>query len=133
MSVKIVTPPKMLATVSRAFKRDASVNAETRAVVQQAAEKLGYLYDSTAQAFRSQRSGFLAITLPSAPFRIAILGLLSLLLYVAWQKLTNQLDIKYTAPELPIDMKGQDQNKDMLFRIDSNAAEKSHLGGDASS
>lgn len=52
-------------TVSRAFKQDTSVNAETRAVVQKAATKLGYLYDSTAHAFRSQRSGFLAVTLPS--------------------------------------------------------------------
>ena len=52
-------------TVSRAFKQDTSVNAETRSAVQKAAAKLGYLYDSTAQAFRSQRSGFLAVTLPS--------------------------------------------------------------------
>ncbi len=52
-------------TVSRAFKQDASVNAETRAIVQKAAERLGYVYDSTAQAFRAQRSGFLAVTLPS--------------------------------------------------------------------
>ena len=52
-------------TVSRAFKQDASVNAETRALVQAAADRLGYVYDSTAQAFRAQRSGFLAVTLPS--------------------------------------------------------------------
>jgi LacI family gluconate utilization system Gnt-I transcriptional repressor len=52
-------------TVSRAFKQDASVNAETRTLVQQAADRLGYVYDSTAQAFRAQRSGFLAVTLPS--------------------------------------------------------------------
>ena len=52
-------------TVSRAFKQDASVNAETRASVQEAADRLGYVYDTTAQAFRAQRSGFLAVTLPS--------------------------------------------------------------------
>lgn len=52
-------------TVSRAFKEDASVNAATRAIVQDAADRLGYVYDTTAQAFRAQRSGFLAITLPS--------------------------------------------------------------------
>lgn len=52
-------------TVSRAFKDDASVNAATRAIVQNAADRLGYVYDTTAQAFRAQRSGFLAITLPS--------------------------------------------------------------------
>ena len=52
-------------TVSRAFKRDASVNAATRAQVQSAADRLGYVYDATAQTFRAQRSGFLAVTLPS--------------------------------------------------------------------
>lgn len=52
-------------TVSRAFKQDASVNAATRALVQEAADRLGYVYDTTAQAFRAQRSGFLAVTLPS--------------------------------------------------------------------
>ncbi len=52
-------------TVSRAFKQDASVNAATRALVQQAADRLGYVYDATAQTFRAQRSGFLGVTLPS--------------------------------------------------------------------
>ncbi|MDA7424088.1 LacI family DNA-binding transcriptional regulator [Thalassococcus lentus] len=52
-------------TVSRALKQDGSVNAATRAAVRDAAEQLGYVYDSTAQAFRAQRSGFLAVTLPS--------------------------------------------------------------------
>lgn len=52
-------------TVSRAFKEDASVNAATRAIVQDAADRLGYVYDTTAQAFRAQRSGFVAVTLPS--------------------------------------------------------------------
>ena len=52
-------------TVSRAFKRHASVNAATRALVLRAADRLGYVYDTTAQAFRAQRSGFLAVTLPS--------------------------------------------------------------------
>lgn len=52
-------------TVSRAFRQDASVNAETRAQVQQAAERLGYVYDATAQTFRAGRSGFVAVTLPS--------------------------------------------------------------------
>lgn len=52
-------------TVSRAFKQDASVNAETRAQVQKAADRLGYVYDATAQSFRAGRSGFVAVTLPS--------------------------------------------------------------------
>ena len=52
-------------TVSRALKSDSSVNEKTRKVVQDVADKLGYVYDTTAQAFRAQRSGFLALTLPS--------------------------------------------------------------------
>lgn len=52
-------------TVSRALKSDSSVNAKTRELVRQTAAQLGYVYDSTAQTFRSQRSGFIALTLPS--------------------------------------------------------------------
>lgn len=52
-------------TVSRAFKEDNSVNAETRARIRRAADRLGYVYDSTATAFRRQKSGFVAVTLPS--------------------------------------------------------------------
>ena len=52
-------------TVSRAFKDDASVNEQTRRMVRETARRLGYLYDTTAQAFRAQRSGFVAVTLPS--------------------------------------------------------------------
>ena len=52
-------------TVSRALKQESSVNAKTRALVQSAADTLGYVYDTTAQAFRSQKSGFLAVILPS--------------------------------------------------------------------
>lgn len=52
-------------TVSRALKQDGTVNPETRRVVRDAADRLGYVYDTTAQAFRAQRSGFLALTLPS--------------------------------------------------------------------
>ncbi|MEO1538246.1 MAG: LacI family DNA-binding transcriptional regulator [Pseudomonadota bacterium] len=52
-------------TVSRAFKDDRSVNKETRTRIQHAADRLGYVYDSTATAFRTQKSGFVAVTLPS--------------------------------------------------------------------
>lgn len=52
-------------TVSHALKPGGVVTARTRAVVQQAAEQLGYVYDGTAQTFRTQRSGFLALTVPS--------------------------------------------------------------------
>jgi len=52
-------------TVSRALRDDRTVNAITREKVRQVADDLGYLYDSTAQAFRTQKSGFVAVTLPS--------------------------------------------------------------------
>jgi LacI family gluconate utilization system Gnt-I transcriptional repressor len=52
-------------TVSRAFKDDRSVSEDTRRRIRRAAGKLGYVYDSTATAFRTQKSGFVAVTLPS--------------------------------------------------------------------
>ena len=52
-------------TVSRAFRDDKTVSEDTRAKVRQIAKQLGYIYDSTATAFRTQRSGFVAVTLPS--------------------------------------------------------------------
>jgi len=52
-------------TVSRALRDDRTVNAQTRARVREVAQNLGYVYDSTAQAFRTQKSGFVAVTLPS--------------------------------------------------------------------
>lgn len=52
-------------TVSRALRDDRTVNAKTRTRVRQVADELGYVYDSTAQAFRTQKSGFVAVTLPS--------------------------------------------------------------------
>ncbi|MEO1424819.1 MAG: LacI family DNA-binding transcriptional regulator [Pseudomonadota bacterium] len=52
-------------TVSRAFKRDGTVNAETRARVLAAADQLGYVFDRTASNLKSQRTGFVAATIPS--------------------------------------------------------------------
>ena len=52
-------------TVSRAFKQDASVSADTRDRIRQTAEEMGYVFDRTAANLRSQRSGFIAITIPS--------------------------------------------------------------------
>ncbi len=52
-------------TVSRAFRNDKTVSEETRARVHKVARELGYVYDSTATAFRTQKSGFVAVTLPS--------------------------------------------------------------------
>lgn len=52
-------------TVSRALRGDATVSDETRQKVEAAARDLGYVYDLTAQAFRTKKSGFVAVTLPS--------------------------------------------------------------------
>jgi LacI family gluconate utilization system Gnt-I transcriptional repressor len=52
-------------TVSRAFRRDASVSEATREAILAAADELGYVFDSTASNFRSQRSDFVAVTIPS--------------------------------------------------------------------
>lgn len=52
-------------TVSRAFKRDTSVSEATRDAIQQAAEEIGYVFDSAASSLRSQRSDFVAVTIPS--------------------------------------------------------------------
>lgn len=52
-------------TVSRALRDDRTVNEKTRTRIRQVAQQLGYVYDSTAQAFRTQKSGFVAVTLPS--------------------------------------------------------------------
>ena len=52
-------------TVSRALRDDDLVSAKTRAQVRRVADELGYVYDTTAQAFRTQKSGFVAVTLPS--------------------------------------------------------------------
>ena len=52
-------------TVSRALKDDRFVNAQTREEIRVVAERLGYVYDTTAQAFRAQKSGYVAVTLPS--------------------------------------------------------------------
>ena len=52
-------------TVSRAFRQDASVGGATRKRILQVAEEIGYVFDSTASNLRSQRTGFVAVTIPS--------------------------------------------------------------------
>lgn len=52
-------------TVSRALRQDKTVSQETRDRISKIAADLGYIYDTTAQAFRTQKSGFVAVTLPS--------------------------------------------------------------------
>jgi LacI family transcriptional regulator, gluconate utilization system Gnt-I transcriptional repressor len=52
-------------TVSRAFKTDSSVSAATRDAILKAADDLGYVFDSTASNLRSQKTDFIAVTIPS--------------------------------------------------------------------
>lgn len=52
-------------TVSRAFKRDSSVSDATREAILAAAERLGYVFDATASTLRSQKTNFVAVTIPS--------------------------------------------------------------------
>lgn len=52
-------------TVSRAFRADAAVGEATRARILRIAEEMGYVMDATASGLRSQRTGFVAVTVPS--------------------------------------------------------------------
>lgn len=52
-------------TVSRALRDDETVSEPTRAKIRQVARDLGYVYDTTATAFRTAKSGFVAVLLPS--------------------------------------------------------------------
>lgn len=52
-------------TVSRAFKADGLISKDTRDAVLKAAEELGYVFDSTASSLRSQKTDFIAVTIPS--------------------------------------------------------------------
>lgn len=52
-------------TVSRAFRDEETVSARTRKAVRDVARQLGYIHDSSATAFRTQKSGFVAVSLPS--------------------------------------------------------------------
>lgn len=52
-------------TVSRAFKHDSRISAETRDAILKVAEETGYVFDATASNLRSQKTGFVAVTIPS--------------------------------------------------------------------
>jgi LacI family transcriptional regulator, gluconate utilization system Gnt-I transcriptional repressor len=52
-------------TVSRAFKKDSSVSETTRLAILKAADDLGYVFDATASNLRSQKTDFVAVTIPS--------------------------------------------------------------------
>lgn len=65
-------------TVSRAFRPDSSVSETTRLAILKAADELGYVFDSTASSLRSQKTDFVAVTIPSinnANFAETIRGL----------------------------------------------------------
>lgn len=52
-------------TVSRAFKSDTSVSEATRLRIRAIAEDMGYVFDSTAATLRTQKTGFVAVIIPS--------------------------------------------------------------------
>ncbi len=52
-------------TVSRAFKSDTSVSEATRVRIREIADDLGYVFDATAANLRTQKTNFVAVTIPS--------------------------------------------------------------------
>lgn len=65
-------------TVSRAFKAESLISPETREAILKAADALGYVFDSTAASLRSQKTDFVACTIPSlnnANFADTVAGL----------------------------------------------------------
>ena len=52
-------------TVSRAFKSGSLISKDTRDAILRVAEELGYVFDSTASNLRSQKTDFIAVTIPS--------------------------------------------------------------------
>lgn len=77
-------------TVSRAFKKDASVGKATREKIQLMADRLGYVFDTTAANLRTQRSDFIAVTIPSlnnANFAATVVALTGKLSQAGYQVL----------------------------------------------
>lgn len=52
-------------TVSRAFRAGSSIDKKTRMRILDVAEELGYVFDARASNLRSQKSGFVAVTVPT--------------------------------------------------------------------
>ncbi|HRK18287.1 MAG TPA: LacI family DNA-binding transcriptional regulator [Hyphomicrobiaceae bacterium] len=52
-------------TVSRALKRDGRISPETRRLILQKVDELGYVPDRLAGSFSSQKSGFVSVLVPS--------------------------------------------------------------------
>lgn len=52
-------------TVSRAFKSDSSIHDDTRDKIMAVAAEMGYIFDHNAANFRTQKTNFVAMTIPS--------------------------------------------------------------------
>ncbi|MFN4157891.1 MAG: LacI family DNA-binding transcriptional regulator [Gemmobacter sp.] len=82
-------------TVSRALRPDGAVSPETRSRILRVAEDLGYVLDQTASGLRSQRTGFVAVTIPSinnANFADTLRGLSDALRHTQLQILMGTTD-----------------------------------------
>ncbi|MGV8954148.1 MAG: LacI family DNA-binding transcriptional regulator [Cypionkella sp.] len=93
-------------TVSRAFKDDASVGDDTRKRIQAKAEELGYVFDSMAANLRSQRSHFVAVTIPSinnANFAEMVEAMTKLLRDAGFQVLLGHTNYDVNREELLIE------------------------------
>ncbi|MDO5641577.1 MAG: LacI family DNA-binding transcriptional regulator [Paracoccus sp. (in: a-proteobacteria)] len=112
MSDSSIKPPTMIdiarlagvspMTVSRAFRSGGVVNEKTRAAVMAAADQLGYVFDSTASALRSQRTDFVAVTIPSlnnANFAETVRGLTDMLAPSGLQILLGATDYDMESEE----------------------------------
>lgn len=84
-------------TVSRAFREDASISAKTRSKIREAADRLGYVFDNTAASFRTKRTGFVAVIIPSinnANFAETVRGLSDVLSQNGYQVLLGYTNYK---------------------------------------
>ena len=93
-------------TVSRAFRADGSVSAERRAAILAVADQMGYVFDSTASTLRSQKTGFVAVTIPSinnGNFADTVRGLTEGLKPARLQVLLGYTDYDMAAEEALID------------------------------
>ncbi len=89
-------------TVSRAFKQDASVGEKTRQMIHEKADELGYVFDATAANLRSQRSDFVAVTIPSlnnANFAATVVALTGKLSQAGYQVLLGHTNYDMTREE----------------------------------
>lgn len=92
-------------TVSRALRDDDTVSEQTRTKIRQVARELGYVYDTTATAFRTAKSGFVAVLLPSlnnANFADTFKGLSSGLEHTTVQLLLGSTNYAVEKEELLI-------------------------------